>query len=160
MAEQLYDRSSRECAVGHLDARLRTAVLAEAESRLLGDVAATVVCCVETRSVPRRRTGFARLLGGKALPETLAAAVLLPRHLLVAVSDANTGGVTALSGRLAEMTVAEVDPRLAIDSGVSLFARWSDQPEAGSIHLALGDDPAGASFREHLRHAVETAKGS
>ncbi|MFF3566002.1 hypothetical protein ACFYXS_38850 [Streptomyces sp. NPDC002574] len=156
MAEQLYDRSSRGCAVGHLDSGLRTAILAEAESELLGDVAAAAVCCVETRSVPRRRTGLGRLLGGRALPETLTAAVLLPRHLLVAVTY--SGGVTAHSARLGEITVTDVDPHWARDSGVSVLARWSHQSEAGSLHLALGDDPAGASFRENLRRAVEAAK--
>ncbi|MDX3075412.1 hypothetical protein [Streptomyces sp. MI02-7b] len=158
MAEQLYDRSSRGCAVGHLDSGLRTAILAEAEGELLGDVTATAVCCVETRSVPRRRTGVGRLLGGRPLPETLTAAVVLPRHLLVAVAVGHTGSVTAHSARLDGITVTDVDPRWAHDTGVSVFARWSHQSEAGSLHLALGGDPDGESFRESLRRAVEAAK--
>jgi hypothetical protein len=136
-------------------------ILAAAETELLGDVAAIAVGCVETRSVPRRRPSiFARLLGGGPLRETLTAAVLLPRHLLVAVADVRTGTTTTHSGRLADMTVTEVDQKLAIDSGVSVFARWSNRSEAGSMHLALGDDPAGVSFKDTLRQAVRAEKSS
>ncbi|MGI5372673.1 hypothetical protein ACQEV2_00015 [Streptomyces sp. CA-251387] len=161
MPEQLYDRTSRACAIGDLDPRLRTMLLAAAETELLSDVEATAVGCVETRSVPRRRPGvFARLLGGGALRETLTAAVLLPRHLLVAVTDMRAGTTTAHAGRLADMTVTEVDQRLAVDSGVSVFTRWSNRAEAESMHIALGDDPAGVSFKDMLRQAVRAAKSS
>ncbi|MFJ4848698.1 MULTISPECIES: hypothetical protein [unclassified Streptomyces] len=161
MPEQSHDRTSRTCAVEDLDSRLRTAIATVAETELLGDAAATAVACVETRSVPRRRTGvFARLLGGGPAQETLTAAVLLPGHLLVSVADLSTGRTTALSGRLADMTVTEVDQRLAVDSGVSVLTRWSNRPEAESMHVALGADPAGVAFKDMLRHAVRSAKAS
>ncbi|MFF7213744.1 hypothetical protein ACFZAU_24925 [Streptomyces sp. NPDC008238] len=159
MPEQLYARTSRGCTVGDLDSRLRTAVLATAETELLGDVAAAATACVETRSVPRRRPGvLARLTRGGPLRETLTAAVLLPGHLLVSVTDTSTGTTTARSGRLADMTLTEGDQRLAVDSGMSVFTRWSDRSEAESLHVALGDDPAGRSFRDALRDAVRAAK--
>ncbi|MFE2538865.1 hypothetical protein [Actinacidiphila glaucinigra] len=159
MPEQLFDRTSRGCTVEDLDSRLRTALLAVAETELLGDAASAAVACVETRSVPRHRPGvFARLLGGAPQPETLTAAVLLPRHLLVSVTDMRTGKTTAHSGRLADMTVTEVDPRLAVDTGVSVFTRWSNRSEAESMHVALGGDPAGVSFKDALRHAVQAAQ--
>ncbi|MDX2819033.1 hypothetical protein ABZ312_43780 [Streptomyces sp. NPDC006207] len=159
MPEQLFDRTSRGCTFEDLDSRLRTAILAVAETELLGDAASTAVAGVETRSVPRRRPGvFARLLGGDPQRARLTAAVLLPRHLLVAVADTYTGKTTAHSGRLADMTVTEVDQRLAVDPGVSVFTRWSNRSEAESMHVALGDDPAGASFKDMLRHAVQAAR--
>jgi hypothetical protein len=159
MPEQLYDYRSRRCAVADLDSRLRTKLSAEAGSQLLGDISAGTVGCVETRGVPRRRPGlFARLLGGGPLQESLSAAVLFPRHLLVAVTQVSAGTTTALAGRLDDMTVTEVDPRLAVDSGVTVFTRWSNSPEAGSLHLGLGDDPAGAWFKDLLRQAVQAAK--
>lgn len=161
MPEQLYDRTSRGCTFEDLDSRLRTAMLAVADPELLGDVAAAAVACAETRSVPRRRPGvFGRLLGGGPLGETLSAAVLLPRHLLVSVTDMRTGTTTAHSGRLADMAVTAVDRGLAVDSGVSVFTRWSNRSEAESMHVALGEGPAGVSFRDMLRHAVQVAQGS
>ncbi|MFJ9917495.1 hypothetical protein [Actinacidiphila glaucinigra] len=159
MPEQLFDRASRGCTVEDLDSRLRTTILALAGTELLGDAASAAVACVETRSVPRRRPGvFARLLGSDPQCETLTAAVLLPRHLLVSVTDTRTGTTTALSGRLADMTVTEVDPRLAVDTGVAVFTRWSNRSEAESVHVALGGDPVGASFKDMLRRAVQAAK--
>ncbi|MFD8073416.1 hypothetical protein ACFV3E_12270 [Streptomyces sp. NPDC059718] len=159
MPEQLFDRTSRGCTVEDLDSRLRTTILAVAETELLGDAASAAIACVETRSVPRRRPGvFARLLGDGPQRETLTAAVLLPRHLLVSVTDMRTGRTTAHSGRLADMTVTEIDQRLAIDHGVSVFTRWSNRSEAESMHVALGDGPAGVSFKAMLRHAVQAAQ--
>ncbi|MFE0629280.1 hypothetical protein ACFW3D_20260 [Streptomyces sp. NPDC058864] len=159
MPEQLFDRASRGCTVEDLDSRLRTTILAVAETELLGDAASAAIACVETRSVPRSRPGvFARLRGGGPPRETLTAAVLLPRHLLVSVTDTRTGRTTARSGRLADMTVTEVDQRLAVDSGVSVFTRWSSRSEAESMHIALGDDPAGVSFKDTLRRAIRAAQ--
>jgi hypothetical protein len=161
MPEPLYDRTSRLCAWDDLDPPLRAALQAEAETELLGDVAAVLVGCVETRSMPRRRPGvLSRLLGGGPLRASRTAVVLLPRHLLVAVTDVRTGTTSACSGRLGDITVTEVDQRLAVDSGVSVTTRWSDSSEASSLHIGLGDDPAGASFRGRLRHAVQAAKSS
>ncbi|MFJ2234963.1 hypothetical protein [Streptomyces sp. NPDC087859] len=161
MPEHLYDRASRACAIDDLDPRLCATILAAAETELLGNVAAIALGCVETRSVPRRRPSFsARLFGGAPLRETLTAAVLLPRHLLVAVADVRTRTTTAHSGRLADMTVTEVDRQLAIDSGVSVCTRWSSGSEAGSMHVAFGDDAAGVWFKGMLRQAVRAARSS
>lgn len=161
MPNQLYDRTSRRCAFDALNPRLRIALLAEAETQLLGDISAVVADCVETRNVPRRRPGvLARLLGGGPQQESLTAAVLLQRHLLLAVTHVRTGTTTAHSGRLDDMTVTKVDQRLAIDSGVSVFTRWSNCSEAGLMYVGLGDDPTGVWFKDVLCHAVQAAKNA
>ncbi|MCX4904371.1 hypothetical protein [Streptomyces sp. NBC_00878] len=65
MPDQLYDAASRRCAFEELDPQSRNAMLAEAETQLLGDIAEFAIGCVETHSVPRRRPGvFTRLLSG------------------------------------------------------------------------------------------------
>ncbi|MDQ0956583.1 hypothetical protein QFZ66_000461 [Streptomyces sp. B4I13] len=159
MPDQLYDRTSRRCALDALDPPLRAALLAEAELQRLGDLSAVVTACVETRSVPRRRRGaLSRLLGGGPTQASLTAAVLTPRHLLLAVTHVRTGSTTALCGRLDDMTVTEVDPRLVMDSGVSVCARWSNHCEAGSMRVGLGDDPVGVWFKDVLRRAVQETR--
>lgn len=159
MSEQFYDRTSRDCVIEDLDIRLRTVLLAEAERELLGGAAIASIACVETRSIARRRDGiFTRLLSGRIPNETLTAAVLLPRHLLIAVVDVQAESATAHSGRLADMTVSEVDERLAVDSGVLVFARWSNLPEASSLQVSLGDDAAGIAFKDELSRAIQKAK--
>ena len=85
--------------------------------------------------------------------------MLLPRHLLLAVTRVRTGSTTAHCGRLDDMTVTDVDQRLVVDSGVSVTTRWSDRSEAGSLHVGLGDDAAGVWFKDALRRAVQAAKG-
>ncbi|HEV2635563.1 MAG TPA: hypothetical protein VGX23_10490 [Actinocrinis sp.] len=157
MPEQLYDRTSGVCAVEALDPRLLASLLARAERDSLGDVAGKATASVQTRSVPRRRPGRFSLGRAAGPHETLTAAVLLPLHLLVVVADLETERVVAQSGRLDDMTVEQDLPQLTIDTGVSVFTRWSNGTEAASLHVALGDDPAGNAFKEQLREAVRDA---
>nr|WP_163017301.1 hypothetical protein [Streptomyces chartreusis] len=157
--EPMYNRMSRECAIHDLDPRLRASLMAEAEAESLSPIMALAICCVETHSVPYRQPGVIKRLLGGPLRETLTAAVLLPKHLVVAVADIHTGSTTARSRRLTDITIAlEDDSRLATDSGVTLLTRWAGTSEGGASYVALGEDAAGAFFKEVLTDAIREAK--
>ncbi len=159
MSEPMYKRVTRECEIRDLDPRLRVPLMAEAEAESLNPIMTRAICCVETHSVPCRQLGVIKRLLGGPLRETLTAAVLLPKHLLVAVTDIHTGSTTAHSRRLTDVTVAfEDDSRLATDSGVTLLTRWAGSSEGGTSYLALAEDAAGVWFKEALTDAIREAK--
>nr|BFE59308.1 hypothetical protein GCM10020063_038340 [Dactylosporangium thailandense] len=147
----LYDRSSRTLAYADLDPVLRQAVERHAEERLLGAVAP--VAGVDTRSVSLKRRGLFR----RGEPEHRTIGLLLPHALIVLTAGAERG-VVVKSTRLADIAaIQREDPRLVIDTGVSVQARW-DGGRAASWFLALGDDPAGRAFHETLHGAVVAAR--
>ena len=67
MTDELYRRTSRLCSIEVLDSRLRAAVLAAAEVEHLDEALETLIACVETHSVPRRRPGLLTHVMGRGL---------------------------------------------------------------------------------------------
>jgi hypothetical protein len=166
--ERLYKRGSRSRGADEIEPDTRAAIAAHAEAHSLGEVLADTVACCVTVSTRLYKPGLRNRLKGKADPdpEHLTTMLLTPRHLVLAVTRASTG-TTVLSAGLEGMTLpgrgAMADRlsgglRLPEDSGVSVSARWSGQPEHGSYHVALGDDADGRSFLDALRTAVTAAQ--
>ncbi|SBT89788.1 hypothetical protein GA0115233_101242 [Streptomyces sp. DI166] len=159
MPYELYRRTSRLCSIEALDSRLRAAVLAAAEVEHLDEALETLIACVETHSVPRRRPGLLTHVMGRGLRhQTLSAGVLLPRHLLIAVTDLRSGTTTAHAVELADVTVTDADQYGVVDGGVTVLGRWSGMSETASLYVGLGADEAGGRFKELLHQAVARAK--
>jgi hypothetical protein len=91
--------------------------------------------------------------------------VLTKQHLLVLVRGEQYG-TAVMSAPLRDMSMGghpQLPPTARdsiIDTGFSVWARWSRSPEGGSFHISVGDDPAGTAFREALRQAIREANAS
>ncbi|WP_367321124.1 hypothetical protein [Streptomyces sp. HUAS ZL42] len=168
--ERLYKRGTRSCEPGEIDPGTREAIAAHAEAHLLGDVLANSAGCCATVSTRLYKPGLRSRLKGMADPdpEHRTIALFTARHLVVAVTRPSAGTVV-LSARLDDMALAEHSALAARfagrvqvpeDSGISVTAPWSGQPERGSYYIALGDDADGRSFLEGLRTAIAAAKQS
>ncbi|WP_149259374.1 hypothetical protein [Actinomadura sp. K4S16] len=156
----MYDRTSRECSVNGLDPALRSALAGHMELEALGTLRGEEVCC-QTLSVRRGRPGLLSRVLKSADPdrEHRTTAVLTEHHLIVARSGEG-GATTVLSAPLRGMGFDDISQTLSAhgEAGVSLRARWSGRPVAGSYFVALGDDQAGRAFRDALTKAVAKAK--
>ncbi|MER6630919.1 hypothetical protein ABT301_22325 [Streptomyces sp. NPDC000987] len=168
--ERLYKRGSRACGPQDIEPDTRAAIAAHAEDRSLGDVLANAVACCDTVSTRLYKVGlFSRLKGmADPDPEHRTVALFTDRHLVVAVTRASTG-TTVVSARLDGMSlsgrsaVADRYPGQVLvpeDSGISVNAHWSGQPEYGAYYVALGDDADGRDFLDGLRKAVAAAQRS
>jgi hypothetical protein len=167
MAKQLYERSSRSYRFADLATDLRAEFTARAEDSLLPDLESSAIACCETRSKRLFRNGLLSRMTGTAIKdtETLSVMVLTKQHLLVLVRG-EKHGTTVMSAPLRDMTMGG-HPRLPqaardsiIDTGFSVWARWSRFPEGGSYHISVGDDPAGNEFRDALRQAIRDANAN
>ena len=167
MAKQLYERSSQSRTFADLAPDVRAALAARAECDLLPDLESGAISCCETRSKRLFRNGLFSRLTGTAIKdtETLSVTVLTKQHLLILVRG-DHHGTSVLSAPLRDMKIGG-HPQLPasardsiIDTGFSVWARWSQFSESGSYHIAVGDDPAGNAFREALRQAIKEANAS
>ncbi|MFI9825915.1 hypothetical protein ACIHFC_37040 [Streptomyces sp. NPDC052013] len=135
------------------------------ENQLLGDPETEAVACCQTHRVRIAKPGLLSRMLGSADPdrEHDVTALLTTSHLAIARSGAKYG-TTVISAPLRDIGFQHIHQEFLVqagaldDSGMSLHARWSGFPEAGSYFLPLGDDPAGTAFRQALTEAIAHAK--
>ncbi|MGW3134946.1 hypothetical protein [Streptomyces sp. NPDC001139] len=165
LMKPMYACTSRSCAVTDLDPALLKALAAHSGIQLLGDLETAVTACCQIHRVRTARPSLlSRALGsGDRDHEHNITALITTSHLIIARSGAKYG-ITVISAPLRDIGFQHIHQEFLSrasansDSGISLHARWSGFPEAGSYFLPLAADAAGEAFGQALTRAVADAK--
>jgi hypothetical protein len=150
-----YTRFTRECTFEDMACELHTAICEHIEKYQLGEIESSHPICFETISTCRKTGLFAN---GDT---TTITGMLITPQLLVWTSEKN-GKPVVMSALLRNIYVQDFENtamyRVNPDSGINIYARYTDVTKQGQSFIGLGTDPAGEKFRLALQHAIQKAQ--
>ncbi|MCI0397056.1 MAG: hypothetical protein L0332_36080 [Chloroflexi bacterium] len=160
-----YNRTTRDCSFGDLRPELQAAIRQYAGENLLGDVAAEVLACCETRSERRPKGTLGRLkdrLLGPYDPDPVHfTAVVVTPHWLIWAHSGEKRGAHTLAARLEDITVQDYAfSHLVPDDGLTVQGQIRGFGEAGQAFIGLAPGPAADHFKRVVQQAIEKANTS
>jgi len=151
-----WKRSTKECSLDQLRPELATAIREYMQEHELAGWEDTVQICCETVSERAKVDLLSRLLGSTQ-KVVYSAALITPRWLIYAVSDANKGA-SALAMQLADAEISHQLAELTQDHGPNLLAFRLGNSMRESLFIGLGEGSAADQFESMLRAVVQQAR--
>ncbi len=148
-----YCRTTRVCTLDEVRPDLLAAIRQHVAEKLLGDVAAEQLMCVETKTERlAKRGGFGRHDWTASNAAHYTAAIITPTWLIWAMTT-STHGALAFSAQVRQVNVKNAERR-ASDEGITLIVPTSNAGETSSVFIGLEPGAAKDRFKDILRQAI------